>query len=224
MADKRMEIAAFFSSWNKLTAAQQQSLCSAAQLRSVTAGEMVHGGSSECTGLLLVCSGRLRAYSASPDGREITLYRLLQRDVCLFSASCAFHALQIDIAIRAEEDSSFWIIPADVYQRVAEASGPLSTETNRLMASRFSEVMWLLEQVLWQSMDRRLAAFLVEEANLEGTEELHITHEEIGSHLGTAREVVTRMLHYLQSEGLVRLGRGSIELTDRAGLEAVGDT
>lgn len=83
-----MNISNFFSAWSKLTPQQQQILQDAARLRSVTAGEMVHSGSAECIGLLLICSGRLRAYISSKDGREITLYRLLERDVCLFSACC----------------------------------------------------------------------------------------------------------------------------------------
>ena len=97
-------------------------------------------------------------------------------------------------------------------------SAPLANFTNALMAARFSDVMWLLEQLLWKSMDRRLAAFLLEEAAVEGTDTLRLTHERIAAHLGTAREVVTRLLRYFQSEGLVKLGRGSVELTDRRAL------
>ncbi len=171
--------------------------------------------------MLLVSSGRLRAYTASEDGREITLYRLLERDICLFSASCAFRSLQFDIAIRAEEDSTFWVLPADVLQTVMAASAPLANEINGLMAERFSEVMWLLNQILWKSMDRRIAAFLLDEAALESSDRLKITHEAIAGHMGTAREVVTRMLRYFQSEGMVALSRGAVELTDRKRLETL---
>jgi CRP/FNR family transcriptional regulator len=74
--------------------------------------------------------------------------------------------------------------------------------------------MWLVEQVLWKSFDRRLAAFLAEESVLENSAELKLTHEKIALHLGTAREVVTRMLKYFQSEGMVQLSRGTVEITD----------
>ena len=87
--------------------------------------------------------------------------------------------------------------------------------------SRFSDVMWLLDQILWKSMDRRLAAFLLDEAALEGADRLKITHETIAGHVGTAREVVTRMLRYFQSEGMVALSRGAVELTGRKRLEAL---
>ena len=92
------------------------------------------------------------------------------------------------------------------------------------MASRFSEVMWLIEQIMWKSFDKRLAAFLLEESTLENTTVLKITHEKIANHMGTAREVVTRMLKYFQNEGLVKLTRGAVELADEKGLRALQDT
>ena len=103
-------------------------------------------------------------------------------------------------------------------------SAVLANYTNQLMATRFSEVMWRMEQILWKRQDRRLAAFLLEESALEESSLLRITHDKIANHLGTAREVVTRMLRYLQSEGMVRLSRGAIELTDWDRLRALADT
>ena len=79
--------------------------------------------------------------------------------------------------------------------------------------------MWLMEQIMWKSFDKRLAAFLLEESRLEESPVLKITHEKIAAHLGTAREVVTRMLRYFQSEGMVKLTRGSIEIVDKTKLE-----
>ena len=99
-----------------------------------------------------------------------------------------------------------------------EASAPLSNYTNEIMAARFSDVMWLMEQVMWKSFDRRLADFLLEERALEGTDTLKLTHEAIGNHLGNPREVVTRMLRYFQNEGMVQLSRGTVEITDMAKL------
>ena len=86
------------------------------------------------------------------------------------------------------------------------------------MAARFSDVMWLIEQILWKSFDKRLAAFLLEEAAIEGTHTLRITHELIGNHMGNPREVVTRMLRYFQSEGMVKLSRGTVEIVDESRL------
>lgn len=216
-----MELSEFFPVWDRLTPEQRRRLESAATRRRLRAGDMVHGAGTDCVGLLAVCSGRLRAYMLSEAGREITLYRLFERDICLFSASCMVKSLQFDMNIEAERDTELMVIAPDVYRGVMEESAALSNYTNELMASRFSEVMWLVEQILWHSFDRRLAAFLLEESALEGGNELNITHERIAAHLGTAREVVTRMLRYFQSEKLVSVSRGTIKIENARGLETV---
>lgn len=216
-----MELSEFFPVWDRLTPEQRRRLESAAARRRLRAGDMVHGAGKDCVGLLAVCSGRLRAYMLSEAGREITLYRLFERDICLFSASCMVKSLQFDMNIEAERDTELMVIAPDVYRGVMEESAALSNYTNELMASRFSEVMWLVEQILWHSFDRRLAAFLLEESALEGGDELNITHERIAAHLGTAREVVTRMLRYFQSEKLVSVSRGTIKIENARGLETV---
>ena len=214
-----MEIRAFFPIWEQFSPAQQEKLSGSAVSRRVSKGTVLHNGSMDCTGLLLVKSGQLRAYILSEEGREITLYRLFDRDICLFSASCMMRSIQFEVTIEAEKDTALWLIPTEVYQRVMQESAPAANFTNEIMASRFSEVMWLMEQILWKSFDKRLAEFLLVESALEGSDRLQITHEQIARHLGTAREVVTRMLRYFQSEGLVKLSRGTVEITDADKLE-----
>lgn len=219
-----MELAQYFPVWDQLTLEQQETLLGAASRQSVKKGTVLHNGSADCTGLLLVCSGQLRAYILSEEGREITLYRLFEMDICLFSASCMMHSIQFDITIEAERDTDFWLIPTEVYKRMMETSAPLANYTNEIMASRFSEVMWLMEQIMWKSFDQRLAAFLLEEAGLEGSNQLKLTHEIIGNHLGSAREVVTRMLRYFQNEGMVKLSRGTVEILDPEKLRHLAQT
>ena len=210
-----MAFADYIPFWNKLTSAQQERLSAAAVSRQVKASTVVHNGSADCLGLLVIESGQLRAYILSPEGREITLYRLFEQDMCLFSSSCMMSSIQFDVTIQAEKDSRFWVIPPDVYKALMEESAPVANYTNELISSRFSDVMWLMEQIMWKSFDQRLAGFLLEESQLEQSDVLRLTHEKIANHLGTAREVVTRMLRYFQSEGMVNLSRGAVELTDR---------
>ena len=216
-----MTLSEYFPVWDKLSAQEQTVLIGSALSRKVARGTILHNGSLDCTGLLLIQSGQLRAYILSPEGREITIYRLFERDICLFSASCMMRSIQFEIIIEAEKDTEFLILPPDIYKSVMEKSAPLANFTNEIMAARLSEVMWLMEQVMWRSFDKRLAAFLLEEASLEGTDILSITHETIGNHLGSPREVVTRMLRYFQNEGMVKLTRGIVELTDRKKLLAL---
>ena len=214
-----MEFQSCFPIWDKLSKAQQSSILDSLAFRQIKKGTVIHNGGMDCTGLLLVKSGQLRAYILSEEGREVTIYRLFDRDICLFSASCILRSIQFDVTVTAEKDTELWIISADVYKKIMEESAAAANYTNEIMASRFSEVMWLLEQVMWKSMDKRVAAFLLEEAAIEDTDRLNMTHESIANHLGTHREVITRMLRYFQREGMVSLTRGSVEITDRAKLE-----
>lgn len=213
----------YFPVWSKLTADQQEKLRSQITYRQVEKGTVLHNGSLDCTGVFLIESGQLRAYILSEEGREITVYRLFDRDMCLFSASCMMRSIQFEIIIEAEKPTCLWLIPVDAYRSVMEDSAPLANYTNEVMASRFSDVMWLIEQVLWKSLDKRLAAFLLEEAAIDGSVSLKITHEAIANHLGSHREVITRMLRYFQSEEMVRLSRGCVTLTDEAKLRQLVD-
>lgn len=211
----------YFPIWDQLTILQKNRMLDSLINRQIKKGTMIHNGSMDCTGLLLVKHGQLRAYILSDEGREITLYRLFDRDMCLFSASCIMRSIQFDVAIEAEKNTDLWIIPAEIYKNIMEESAPAANYTNELMASRFSDVMWLMEQIMWKSFDKRLAAFLLEESTLEGDSTLKLTHEIIANHLGTAREVVTRMLRYFQSEGMVKLARGTVEITDEEKLRQI---
>lgn len=200
--------------WGELTERQRERLRQAAGLRRAARGSQVHRGDDDCVGLLLVRAGQLRGYLLSEEGREITLFRLFPGDLCLFSASCILPGIQFEVFVDAWEDTEFLLIPAGVYGELMETSLPVSHFTGELMAARLSEVVWLMDQILNRSFDLRLAAFLKEECRITGSPLLHITHEQIARHLGTAREVVTRMLRYFQREGLVRLARGEVELMD----------
>ena len=214
-----MEFQHLCPNWDKLTPEQHQLVSSSIVPKTLGKGAVLHDGSADCAGLVLIKSGQLRAYILSEDGREITLYRLLDQDICLFSASCVMRSVQFEIMIAAEKESEVFILPPYIFKKIMDESAPLANYVNELMATRFSEVMWLIEQIMWKSIDKRLANFLLEEAALENSDVLKLTHEAIANHLGTAREVVTRMLRYFQNEGYVKLTRGTVEITDRKGME-----
>ena len=143
-----MEFQSCFPIWDNLTADQQGRILDSLAFRRIQKGTVIHNGSADCAGLLVVKSGQLRAYILSDEGREITVYRLFDRDICLFSASCILRSAQFDITIEAEKDTDLWVIPPEVYRGVMEASAPAANYTNEIMAARFSEVMWLGEQIL----------------------------------------------------------------------------
>lgn len=220
-----MDIGPYLPFWGELTQTQRDTLSRAVTERFFPQGTLISGGSEDCTGLILPLEGQLRAYLLTDEGKELTLYRLFPGDLCLFSASCAMRDIQFDVMVEARQDTRALLLPAPVYRSLMERSVPVANFTNQLMAGRFSDVMWLMDQILSKKLDSRLAAFLVEEGRLEGSENLSLTHDQIARHLGSAREVVTRMLKYFQAEGLVGLSRGGVRLLDRAGLERLaGDS
>lgn len=219
-----MEFSKYFPVWDKISEKHKRIIEENVMMRKVEKGSIIHNGDIECTGLLLVKTGQLRAFIISDEGKEISIYRLFEYDICLFSAACIMNSIQFDITVEAEKNSEFWIIPSDIYKQIMQESLTVANFTNELMASRFSDVMWLMEQIMWRSFDKRLAEFILEESSIEGSSSIKITHEMIGHHLGNPREVVTRMLRYFQSEGMIKLSRGTIEIVDKDKISALADT
>jgi CRP/FNR family transcriptional regulator len=201
--------------WKELTDSQKDTLRHVIVKKQFVTGEAMHSGSDNCSGLFLIHSGQVRAYIISETGKEITLYRLFERDVCIFSASCMMKNISFDVFVEVEKETNAFLIPTSVFRKISMESLPVQAFTNELMASRFSDVMWIMEQALFTSLDKRLANFLIEQSVIGESDTLLITHEKIANHLGTAREVVTRMLKYFQNEGIVALNRGTIDILDQ---------
>lgn len=218
-----MDFQKYFPIWDKLNTIQKNQITGSLVTKKIPKGTIIHNGNMDCTGLLLIRSGQLRAYILSDKGREITIYRLFDMDICLFSASCMLRSIQFEVSIEAEKDTDLWVIPSETYKSIMEESASLANYTNELMAARFSDVMWLMEQIMWKSLDKRVATFLLEEASIERTGILKITHESIANHLGSHREVITRMLRYFQTEDLVKLSRGTVEIINAQKLEMLCD-
>jgi CRP/FNR family transcriptional regulator len=215
----KSEFDKLFPRWNKLEPNVQTTLHNLASFHAAKQGTILQNDDANCIGLILVNSGQLRAYMMSDDGKEITLYRLFNGDLCLLSASCILSSIQFEVVIEAEKDTNFWVIPSKMYKTLMKSSLALLNYTNELMSARFSDVMWVMQQVLFKSMDERLAGFLLDETARENTDLLQITHEQIAHHLGTAREVITRLLKYLQDENAISLSRGAIKIENRNLLE-----
>lgn len=205
--------------WKDLSEEQRTLLQQSMIKKSFNKGESMRSGSQNCSGLFLLESGQIRAYIISESGKEITLYRLFDRDICIFSASCIMKNISFDIFIETEKETTAYLIPTQVFDKLSKEAIAVQVFANELMASRFSEVMWIMEQALFMTLDKRLAIFLLEQSNIEETDNIEITHEKIANNLGSAREVVTRMLKYFQNEGMVSLSRGTISIIDYNKLE-----
>lgn len=203
------------SFWERLSEDEKYFLCSNAMPVKYAKGENVHGQGEDCVGVLLIKSGQLRVYMLSEDGRDITLYRLFKEDVCILSASCVLEAITFDVFIDAEEDTEVLLIGSAIFHQLADCNIYVKCFGYQLSTTRFSDVMWAMQQVLFMSADKRLAIFLIDELSKNGGDEIRLTHEQIARYMGSAREVVSRMLKYFAQEGIVALSRGGLRVINK---------
>ena len=209
-----------FPFWDGIGDGDRELLLRTSQSRHFPRGTNIHDG-NECTGVILVTGGSLRVYMLSDEGKEITLYRLFAGDVCILSASCVLKSITFDVFIDAEEDSDCTVIGGCALEELAARREDVKIFVLESALARFSDVMWAMQQILFMSMDKRLAIFLTDESAKCG-ETIRLTHEQIAKYMGTAREVVTRMLKYFAAEGLISVSRSDgIRILDRARLRAL---
>lgn len=205
----------FFPFWGRLSPDEQAFLVQSTSETHYEKGGIIHSGEQKCVGVLPILRGEVRAFLLSEEGREVTLYRLYAGDVCMLSASCVLKDITFDVHIDAQEDCDMLLIRSCAFQKLAEGNVYVDDYTHRVLTERFSDVMWAMQQILFMSFDRRLAVFLLDELSKTRGDTLKITHEQAAKLMGSAREVVTRMLKYFAAEGIVSLSRGGITVLSR---------
>ena len=201
--------------WDRLSEAEAALLLQHTHTVAYEPGENVHSGDNDCVGVLLIRSGELRTYILSDEGKEVTLFRLGEGETCVMSASCNIHSITFDIIIDAVHPTGAYLIDNQAFSQLMAENVYVENFALRITAERFSEVMWAMEQILFMSFDRRLAIFLLDETAKTGVDNVTMTHEQIARYVGSAREVVSRMLKYFAKEGMVAVHRGGVEITDK---------
>jgi CRP/FNR family transcriptional regulator len=207
------------SYWDKLDEAERRALEGSISELSVKKGARLRSSDSECLGVLIVRAGELRAYIQSEDGREVTLYRLGPGEVCVLSASCILNNIDFDVMIAASADSEILRVGIGAFEDVMRHNVWAENFAYKSAVEKFSDVMWAVEQILFMRFDKRLAAYLLDASR--DAADVRATHEEIALNVGSAREVVSRMLKHFESQGWVALSRGSVRVLDRAALKAL---
>ncbi|MGI5891770.1 MAG: Crp/Fnr family transcriptional regulator [Bacillota bacterium] len=200
------------SFWNILTADEQKSIADCAFIKNYYKGDYLNNQERECLGLIVIESGQIRAFITSENGKEVSLFRLMDRDICIFSASCVIKNINFDIQIEVEKPSKVYVIPISCFNIIKESNIAVNNFALELISSRFSDVMWVFEQFVFGRAVARLANFLIDHMNLGDSNEIRVTHEFIANNLGTAREVITRLLKHLSTDGIVSLQRGVIKI------------
>ncbi len=208
-------IAEYFSAWEHLSQTERDELLENTTLMHYPKGTCIHNGENDCRGMLIIKKGMLRTYMLSESGKEITLYRLSQGELCVLSASCVLSAITFEVQIDAEEDTDVLFTSSMFFQSLLERNLHVECFAYKIAADRFSDVMWAMQQILFMSMDKRLAVFLWDELMKSDDDTIRLTHEQVAKNIGTAREVVSRMLKYFTSESIAELSRGGIRIIDK---------
>ena len=206
-----------FPFWDKISEDEREYICENSVALSYPKGTTIHDG-SECSGVFFIRSGCIRVYIMSDEGKDITLYRLHSGSMCMLSASCVLQSITFDVFIDAEEDSECYIISGPAFAHVADHNTDIKIFSLETAVSRFSDVMWVMQQILFMSLDKRLAIFLVDESARTGSEVIELTHEQIAKYMGSAREVVSRMLKYFANEKIVEVSRKGVKILDKCRL------
>ncbi len=209
-----------FPFWDTISDEQKTNLLRSTQKISFERGTNIHDG-GECTGIILVKSGSLRVYMLSEDGKEVTLYRLFAGDISILSASCVLNSITFDVFVDAEEDSECVIVGGCAFAELCENSHEAQVFALESALACFSDVMWVMQQILFMSLDKRLAIFLLDELAQQGGDTIKLTHEQIAKYMGSAREVVSRMVKYFATEGIVESSRGGIRVLDKPKLRRI---
>ena len=209
-----------FPFWNQISPAEREYLLRHSSAVKYNKAAKIHNR-EECSGVILVRTGCIRLYMMSDSGRDITLYRLYEGDICMLTASCVLQAITFDVFANAEEDSQCFVISGPAFAKLSESNPYIKIFALETAVNRFSDVMWVMQQILFMSMDKRLAIFLTDEIARTGQDSISLTHEQIARYIGSAREVISRMLKYFSSEGIVELSRKGIKILDKNRLRAL---
>lgn len=206
-----------FPFWENISEDDKSFISQNSSVLNYPKGASVHSG-NECSGVIIVHSGCLRVYIMSEEGKDITLYRLHKGDLCMLSASCVLQSITFEVFIDAQEDSECFVISGPAYAAVTKRNMNIKVFNLETAVSRFSDVMWVMQQILFMSMDKRLAIFLWDETCRTQCDTVNLTHEQIARYIGSAREVVSRMLKYFAAEGIVELSRKGVKIIDKTKL------
>lgn len=210
----------YFPFWETLNDNDKKYLCENSSVVHFEKEQSIHNNEG-CSGLYIVKSGKLRLYMLSENGKEITLYRLGPGDICMLSASCVLKSITFDVYVDAEVPSECYMINGFAFSAISERVLEVKNYALEIAVQRFSDVMWIMQQIVFMRQDQRLAIFLLDECTSNQSDLITMTHEQIARHLGTAREVVTRMLKQFASDGIIEVARKGINIIDKKKLRDI---
>ena len=204
-----------FSFWGKLTEVEKRLLEQQLRWNQYHEGQLVTGTGSECLGLILVREGTLRVYLVSEDGKEATVCRLHEGELCMLSGFCLMAEIPFDVQIDAEEKSKVCILPTGAVKKIMEENIYMENFIYKSMNESFSDIIAAVQKILFASLEQRLTDFLLDEAARCHSDQINMTQEQIARAIGSAREAVSRTLKQMVQEGSVELFRGGVKILNR---------
>lgn len=209
------EVLQAYPFWDKLSENEKRILQGQMRRNRYREGQVVSSGGSDCLGLFLIRKGTLRVYLISEDGKEATVFRLHEGDICVLSGSCLLSSLPFDVQIDAETESEICLLPSGSFREIMNANIYVENFIYKMMTESFSDIIAAVQQMLFGSLKQRLVGFLLDESSRNGSPEIRMTQEQIARAIGSAREAVSRVLKQLAGEGSIRLFRGGVQLLDK---------
>ena len=206
-----------FTGLAEIESGLRRSLESAGRVVRLARGTRVFGHGQKPQNYLLLLEGDIRVSQTSDSGREIVLYRVLPGESCVLTTVCLLGGEDYQAEAVAETDIEAVVVPRTTFEDMITRSPAFRRFVFAAVSHRVTELFKLVDEVAFQRLDMRIAHKLLELAG--GRDELVITHQQLASELGTAREVISRQLHELQRRGWVMSGWGSVALRDRAALQ-----
>ena len=198
--------------YSDLTQDERVRIENCARIREYKRNSLIYSPEQECLGLIKLLSGSLRTFMLSEEGREVVIYRMGEGEIDLLSASCVVNQISFETQMVADTDCTLLVIPATCLAEFKRNNLAVRCFIYEKLGERFSDVMKLMQTMLFTRIDKRIAALLREKAEASGTDEIRITHEEIAALINSSREVVSRTLKEMDRSGLLSLGRGRITL------------
>ena len=199
-----------FSFYSRMKPADAAMLRGAVIEKKLAKGQIMMGDHKSCTGIPMVLRGRLRLFRISDKGREMTLYRIREGELCVMAGVCAMGDVAYDFSIEAERDSVLAIIPPDTFRELLYRSDPFKVFVFNALAEKLIRSVETIDMLIFASIEERVMTYLQHNANAQS--EVRTTHEKMAVELGSSREVITRQLKKLAEKGLIELKRGKILL------------
>jgi CRP/FNR family transcriptional regulator len=197
----------------ELAPARFSELFEHSSLMRLPAGTVIFDENQPCQGFPLLLSGSVRVIKSSANGRELQLYRVGEGESCILTSSCLLGHSNYQARGIVEQDVEMIVLPPAAFRTLMADCPPFRDYIFSLFAERLTDLMELVSAVAFQKLDQRLAALL-----LSRPSPLLATHQVIADELGSAREMVSRLLKGFADQGWVRLGREQIEVIDRGAL------